>query len=154
MSSTDQDNFTRHVVEGALLLQQKQGSSYADALQQSFDIQKTGFYKYRDETGLLKEIVTLSLASDDTYRHEYVDLNAIAHMKEEIETRADADLAAYYMNKYRYIQNLPDKDNKPGLFIPAPLGRTIVENDYTFTVTNVGSSDNPQLKWTVEYTGN
>ena len=90
------------------------------------------------------------LSSDETHTHEYVDINAIQFMEtQDIESQQDADLATYYMNEHRYIQNLGD-----GKFVPRIDGQSFKENDYEFIVENIAPQNAPaQLRWTNKYIG-
>ena len=106
MSQASKDSMIRHVIEGALYLQQRQkGLGFGDAARQAMPIQIQGIYKFQEDPKNWLGFEMLS--SDETHTHEYVDINAIQFMEtQDIESQQDADLATYYMNEHRYIQNL------------------------------------------------
>ena len=149
MSQNSKDSMIRHIIEGALYLQERQkGLGFGDAVRQAIPVQLDGIYQFQEDPKNWLGFEMLS--SDETHTHEYVDINAIEFMNnQEIISQKDADLATYYMNEHRYIQNLSG-----GKFIPKRDGQSFVENDYEFIVRNIapeGSSE--QLRWTNNYIG-
>lgn len=149
MSQASKDSMIRHIIEGALYLQQRQkGLGFGDAARQAMPIQIQGIYKFQEDPKNWLGFEMLS--SDETHTHEYVDINAIQFMEtQDIESQQDADLATYYMNEHRYIQNLGD-----GKFIPRINGQSFKENDYEFIVENIAPQNAPaQLRWTNKYIG-
>ena len=139
------DSTTRHVIEGALLAQkQTKGLGFGDAVRKTIGVQMIGFYKFQEDPYF----------GDETHAHEYVDINAYRHMEREIITEDDAELAVYYMNNHRYIQNLPLGDSKDTLNRDR-VGKSFIEGDYEFSVINIAPDGSPeQLLWDYKYIGN
>ena len=76
-------------------------------------------------------------------------------MEREIITEDDAELAVYYMNNHRYIQNLPLGDSKEDTLVPNQVGKSFIEGDYEFSVINIAPDGSPeQLLWDYKYIGN
>ena len=127
-------------------MKKQTGLGFGDAVRQTIGVQMLGFYQFQEDPFWF---------SDETHAHEYVDLNAYNHMGGKMETEEDAELAVYYMNNHRYIQNLPLGDSKEDTLVPNQVGKSFVSEDYEFSVINVAPEGSPQqLRWDYEYIGN
>ena len=135
VSDKTKEQLNTHIIQGALYLQQvNKGMSMGDAINKSTEIQMNGFYKFQDDPFFF---------SDETHKHQYVDLNIITEMEQEITSDKQAERIAEYMSTKRYIQNM----NK-GKFKPDTVGKSVVDGDYKFTVVNISKSNEEEyLIW-------
>jgi hypothetical protein len=142
MTDRSKQSMIRHVIEGALYLQERQkGLGFGDAVRQAIPIQINGIYQFQEDPFWF---------SDETHTHEYVDVNALEFMeRKNITSQQDAELATYYMNEHRYIQNM---DN--GRYIPILSLNDFIEDGYEFTVENMAEEgEEPKLRWVNKYIG-
>jgi len=135
VSDKTKEQLNTHIIQGALYLQQvNKGMSMGDAINKSTEIQMNGFYKFQDDPFFF---------SDETHKHQYVDLNIITEMEQEITSDKQAERIAEYMSTKRYIQNMNE-----GKFKPDTAGKSVVDGDYKFTVVNISKSNEEEyLIW-------
>ena len=135
VSDKTKEQLNTHIIQGALYLQQvNKGMSMGDAINKSTEIQMNGFYKFQDDPFFF---------SDETHKHQYVDLNIITEMEQEITSDKQAERIAEYMSTKRYIQNMNE-----GKFKPDTVGKSVVDGDYKFTVVNISKSNEEEyLIW-------
>ena len=135
VSDKTKEQLNTHIIQGALYLQQvNKGMSMGDAINKSTEIQMNGFYKFQDDPFFF---------SDETHKHQYVDLNIITEMEQEITSDKQAERIAEYMSTKRYIQNM-----NAGKFKPDTVGKSVVDGDYKFTVVNISKSNEEEyLIW-------
>ena len=138
VSDATKKQLNTHIIQGALYLQQvNKGMAMGDAINKSTEIQMNGFYKFQDDTFFF---------SDETHQHQYVDLNIITAMEQEITSDKQAERIAEYMSTKRYIQNMNN-----GEFKPDTVGKSVVDGDYKFTVVNISKPNEEEyLIWEVE----
>ena len=138
VSDATKKQLNTHIIQGALYLQQvNKGMAMGDAINKSTEIQMNGFYKFQDDPFFF---------SDETHKHQYVDLNIITEMEQEITSDKQAERIAEYMSTKRYIQNMNN-----GEFKPDTVGKSVVDGDYKFTVVNISKPNEEEyLIWEAE----
>jgi hypothetical protein len=145
VSDATKKQLNTHIIQGALYLQQvNKGMAMGDAINESTKIQMGGFYKFQDDPTKFYNPTTYF--SNETHQHQYVDLNIITAMEQEITSDKQAERIAEYMSTKRYIQNMNN-----GEFKPDTVGKSVVDGDYKFTVVNISKPNEEEyLIWEAE----
>jgi len=145
VSAATKEQLNTHIIQGALYLQQvNKGMSMGDAINESTKIQMGGFYKFQDDP--TKFYNPFTYFNNKTHQHQYVDLNIITVMEQEITSDKQAERIAEYMSTKRYIQNMNN-----GEFKPDTVGKSVVDGDYKFTVVNISKPNEEEyLIWEAE----
>jgi hypothetical protein len=137
VSNNTKEVFYLHVIESALQLQlSNKNLSFTDAVALSIPEQFKGFYKFQEDP----------FFGSETHKHEYVNPNVVYFMENaEILTQKDAEIAQYYLNTKRYIQN--STDEATGDNLRPTEGNIFTADNYEFFVENIGTDSNPMFIW-------